>query len=346
MCGFSRISERVRYIRSVRMKEDEQSKGDDLTLFNCPGQLSTIDNRRIFENLVILLTVYGKDGTEWSISPSWRRFVRRESPRQGWFHKHEYVEILYVIEGSFTQVLLGEKIRFEQGEFVITDQNCEHADYIEAKDAAVLFLQIRSDYMEELLKSYDGTDEMRQFLFHALWRQKREQSFLELKKAREDSGRQFDMERLLEALVSENLIKEPGYDKIEQGLMIRILQHLCRDYTLQLHSDSRESREKVFLYELECYIRTNAASVTTAKLEERFHYHRNYYNLILRKYRGKSFLQYVIEIRMKYARQMLEQTDVPVKQIAREVGYENISHFYHLFEKYYGRTPKEIREKR
>ena len=94
---------------------------------------------------------------------------RRESPRCGWFHKHEYVEILYVIEGSFTQILLGEKIKFSRGEFVITDQNCEHADYIEAEDAAVLFLQIRSDYMEELLKSYDGTDEMRQFLFHALW---------------------------------------------------------------------------------------------------------------------------------------------------------------------------------
>lgn len=337
-----RISDRIRYIRSVCMQEDIQNESDDMTFYDRAGQLSTADNRRIAEDLVILLTVYGADGTEWSISPDGRRFVRRESPRQGWFHKHEFVELLYVIEGSFAQVLLGEKIRFEQGEFVITDQNCEHADYIEAEDAAVLFLQIRSDYMEELLQSYDGTDEMRQFLFHALRRQKREQSFLELKRAGDEEGK-FDMERLLEILVSENLTREPGYEKIQQGLMIRILEHLCRDYTLQLHSDSRESREKVFLYELECFIRTNAASVTAAMLEERFHYHRNYYNVILKKYRDKSFRQYVIEIRMKYARQLLEQTRLPVKQIARQVGYENVSHFYHLFEDYYGRTPKEIR---
>ena len=118
-------------------------------------------------------------------------------------------------------------------------------------------------------------------------RQKREQSFLELKQTEKTEGETPDIERILEVLVSENLEKEPGYDKIEQGLMIRILQHLCRDYTLQLHSDSREGREKVFLYELECFIRTNAASVTAAKLEEKFHYHRNYYSLILKKYRGQ-----------------------------------------------------------
>ena len=185
---------------------------------------------------------------------------------------------------------------------------------------------------------------IRHFLFHALRRQKREQSFLELKQTGKTEGLNFDIERILEVLVSENLEKEPGYDKIEQGLMIRILQHLCQDYTLQLHSDSREGREKVFLYELEYFIRTNAASVTVADLEEKFHYHRNYYSLILKKYRGKPFRQYVIEIRMKYARQMLEQTALTVKQIAHQVGYENVSHFYHLFEEYYGKTPKEIRE--
>ena len=105
---------------------------------------------------------------EWSISPAGRRLVHREFPRLGWFHKHEYVEIFYVIEGSFTQVLFGEKIRFEQGEFVITDCNCEHADYIESQNAAVLFLQVQADYLEKLLRSYDGIDEMKQFLFHAL----------------------------------------------------------------------------------------------------------------------------------------------------------------------------------
>ena len=246
------------------------------------------------------------------------RLIIRESPRQGWFHKHEYVEILYVIEGNFTQILLGEKDQIRTGRIVITDQNCEHADYIEAENAAVLFIRVRPEYMEKLLRSYDGTDEMRQFLFHALWRQRREQSFLELKRTGEEEERRFDMERLLEVLVRENLEKEPGYEKVEQGLMIRILQHLCSDYTLQLHSDSREGREKVFLYELECFIRTNMDCITVEKVRRAVPLQQKIIiNLILKKYRGKSFRQYVTEIRMKYARQLLEQTDLPVRKIVR-----------------------------
>lgn len=47
---------------------------------------------------------------------------------------------------------------------------------------------------------------------------------------------------------------------------------------------------------------------------------------------------------MKYAQQLLEQTTLPVKQIANQTGYENISHFYHLFEDYFGKTPSKMRE--
>ena len=340
---YQRLSGRVEAIRKLYQNSEQQKEYDELPSFNCGSQTSSATNRKITEKMSLLLVVYGKDGTEWSISPLGQRFVRRECPRRSWFHKHEYVEILYVIEGSFTQILLAEEICLEQGEFVITDQNCEHADYIEAKDAAVLFLQIRADYLEQLLRSYDGTDEMQRFLFHALWRQKREQSFLELRESEKDSGKRLDVDQLLEQFLTENLTKDPGYEQIEQGLMIRLLQYLCQAYVPQLHADSKEGKEKAFLYELECYIRTNAPTMTVAELEKEFHYHRNYYSLILKKYRGKSFQQYLIEVRMKYAKQLLEQTTLPVKQIAQQVGYENVSHFYHLFEKYYGKTPKEVR---
>lgn len=342
---YQRIIDRIKEIRRSYMDLEKQQEYDELPYFGEANQASSAANRKIAEKMSTLLIVYGKEGMEWSISPAGQRLVRRELPRRSWFHKHEYVEILYVIEGSFTQILLGEEIRFEQGEFVITDQNCEHADYIEAKDAAVLFLQIRSDYLEQLLRSYDGTDEMQRFLFHALWRQKREQSFLQLQRSKKYSRKEIDIEQLLENLLAEDLSREPGYEQIEHGLMIRLLQYLCWAYIPQLHTDSKESREKALLYELECYIRENVAKVTVSELEKEFHYHRNYYSLILKKYRGKSFQQYVIEIRMKYAKQLLEQTTLSVKQVAQQIGYENVSHFYHLFEKYYGKTPREIRSR-
>ncbi|MDD5804417.1 AraC family transcriptional regulator [Blautia sp. HCP3S3_H10_1] len=339
MGQFNDLSERTVYIRKHYINIPQQYDYDDLPLYETKGALSSASCRRVTDNLSSLLVVYRSDGTEWSISPTGRRLVHRDFPRLSWFHKHDYVEIFYVIEGSFTQVLFGEKIRFEQGEFVITDRNCEHADYIEAKDAAVLFLQIQADYLEKLLRSYDGIDDHKQFLFHALWSQQKEQNFLELKQTQK-----FNADALLEQILDEDLTREVGHEQVKRGLMIRLLHHLCEDYTIQLHTDSKESREKAFLFELERYIQKHYATVTTTKLEEEFHYHRNYYHLLLKKYRGKTFQQYVTDIRMKYAQQLLEQTTLPVKQIANQAGYENISHFYHLFENYFGKTPSQIRE--
>lgn len=346
-----------------------------------------VQNRKLFEDFTALLIVYDKAGTERSVSFYHKCEAAIQMPHQGWYHKHEFIEIFYVIEGSFSQILFGERRTFEAGEFMIADQNCEHADYIEAKDAAVLFLQIRSEYLDMLLRSYDGKNELQQFLFHSLRRQKREQSFLRLRRSgkvsvlqkaqqperevkeklpgseekeqpSEDeantqlSGRgekeqpymDEEMDMLLGNLFYEDMHREPGYEDIRKGLLIRILQRFCTEYTPRLHTTSQEGKEKELLYEVERYIRLYAATVTTADLEEVFHYHRNYYNLLLKKYRELSFREYVLQVRLSYARQLLEQTELPVSQVARQVGYENTSHFYHLFRKMYGVGPREVHE--
>ena len=93
-----------------------------------PGILTADRNRLMSADFQILLYVYDHSGIEWSVSPFGIRRVQRQLPRRGWYHKHEYVEILYVIDGSFDQLLLGERYHFLQGSFVITDQNCEHSD--------------------------------------------------------------------------------------------------------------------------------------------------------------------------------------------------------------------------
>lgn len=307
-----------------------------------------VQNWKLHEDFCALLIAYDKSGIERSLSFHHKCALALSMPHQGLYHKHEFIEIFYVIEGSFSQILFGKRRIFEAGEFMIADQNCDHADYIEAKDAAVLFLQIRSEYLDMLLRSYDGKNELQQFLFHSLRRQKREQSFLKLRRSEGFSDPQEalhmdeKMDMLLGNLFYEDMHREPGYENIRKGLLIRILQRLCTEYTPRLHTTSQEGKEKELLYEVERYIRLHAATVTTADLEEVFHYHRNYYNLLLKKYREMSFRDYVLQVRLSYARQLLEQTELPVSQVARKVGYENTSHFYHLFRKMYGVGPKEI----
>jgi AraC-like DNA-binding protein len=58
---------------------------------------------------------------------------------------------------------------------------------------------------------------------------------------------------------------------------------------------------------------------------------------------GQPPLQYVTEIRMQKATQLLESTDVPVKRIASLVGYESVSAFSSAYKRRFGCPPIAIR---
>lgn len=292
-----------------------------------PGRFST------------LLYLYDEDGMEYSLSRQQAQCKRNVCPRQGRFHRHQYVELFYVAEGCFEQILLGARQHFEQGDIVITDRNCEHADYLTGQKSAVLFICLAPEFLDHLLDACDTTDNLQKFLFHALSRQKREQSFLRL---RADCGCP-GMEGVLERLVQEDHSRAPGWESIVKGNLIRLFSLLCTDYTLMLHSSSREAREKVLVYELERHIRLHFGNVTAGELEGIFHYHRNYYNLVLKKYRGISFQDYVQKLRIEHACELLTTTRYSVRQIAVMTGYANNSFFHRLFQKHMGLSPGEYR---
>ena len=55
---------------------------------------------------------------------------------------------------------------------------------------------------------------------------------------------------------------------------------------------------------------------------------------------GLSVGQYLIKLRMEKARSLLTHTDLPVTQVALEVGYEDSSAFSRRFKLFYGQPPR------
>lgn len=59
---------------------------------------------------------------------------------------------------------------------------------------------------------------------------------------------------------------------------------------------------------------------------------------------GRNFKEHVDGLRIARAKQMLQETNLPVDQIALEVGYETPTSFYRLFKKHVGLAPGEYRQ--
>jgi AraC-like DNA-binding protein len=58
---------------------------------------------------------------------------------------------------------------------------------------------------------------------------------------------------------------------------------------------------------------------------------------------GKTFTEFVSQIRIYQACQLLQDTDLSISEIAFQCGFQNMSYFNRAFKKFQGETPKEFR---
>lgn len=72
-----------------------------------------------------------------------------------------------------------------------------------------------------------------------------------------------------------------------------------------------------------------------------FHFHR-----IMRAFLGKPLWSHIIRLRLEAAAELLNNSKLPVTEIAYKVGYETPQSFTKAFKGYYNYTPAEFREKK
>lgn len=70
----------------------------------------------------------------------------------------------------------------------------------------------------------------------------------------------------------------------------------------------------------------------------------NYLRSVFKEITGKTILEYIIEIRLEKAAELLKNKSMKIKEISAAVGYDNVSYFGTLFQKKYGATPNEYRK--
>ena len=60
---------------------------------------------------------------------------------------------------------------------------------------------------------------------------------------------------------------------------------------------------------------------------------------------GTNFNDYRLELKMEKAKEYLKSTDLRIKQIAYEIGYENSESFVRIFKRKTGLTPSRYRNR-
>ncbi|MGN6715594.1 response regulator transcription factor [Anaerocolumna jejuensis] len=108
----------------------------------------------------------------------------------------------------------------------------------------------------------------------------------------------------------------------------------------------RSNKSKTILWDILQYIKKemNNPDLSLSTLADKFHMNDSYLSRSFKKELGFSFSKYLNRIRMEYAIQLLNSTDMKAYQIAEAVGIPDAYYFSNCFKKYTGKSIRDYRK--
>lgn len=83
--------------------------------------------------------------------------------------------------------------------------------------------------------------------------------------------------------------------------------------------------------------------LTLQSVATHIHISRNYFSILFKKYIKQNFIDYVIDLRIKKAKELLVLTNLKVYEVAEKSGFNDVKYFSKLFKKVTGLSPGDYR---
>ena len=254
-------------------------------------------------------------------------------------HKHNYVEVIYMCQGTTTHILNGSKVILEAGDLLFLNQNAEQ-EILPAgeQDIAVNFI-VLPEFFDTAFSMMDMEEEnaLKEFLVGALCGKNDNTSYLYFHVAEI-----LPIQNLVENMVWTIFYDQPNKrrcNQITMGLLLlQLLNHVDRMETGTAAFD-RELTGTVFNYIEEHY-----KNGSLSELAEIMGYDVYWLSREIKKRTGKTYKELLQSRRMRQAAYLLKNSGLPVADIIESVGYDNTSYFFRKFKECYGVSPKMYRD--
>ena len=252
-------------------------------------------------------------------------------------HRHNYVEIMYVVQGSITHVIDGSELTLHKGDLLMLNQYVEHAIHrAEYEDIGINFIAL-PEFFEVPLSMLHEKNVLAEFIVGA-FRQKNPVPHYLLFRLKENP----QIENLMENMIESMLHEHANEDVVNQYSMGLVFLYLLNHLDDLSHNSSMDYKETIVQAVLE-YINSDCKNANLTKIAQDTHQSVTVLSKLIKQKTGANFQDLLQQRRFQAAVQLLEETSLPIEDIALDVGYENQSYFFRQFKKRYGMTPRTYR---
>lgn len=139
------------------------------------------------------------------------------------------------------------------------------------------------------------------------------------------------------------------WEQLEQYDNLQSLREQTESYLLNIAADFRKltASPSQIVLEAEKIIRKRYADNLSLQIvADEVHVTPVWLSKLFKKEKKKTFLEYLTDVRIMKAKEMLGDVKYKIYQISYQVGYKDPVHFTKLFKKQSGFTPKEYRRQR
>lgn len=258
-------------------------------------------------------------------------------------HVHEFVELIFVVEGKATHLFQDIYYEVAEGDvFVINPGEAHGYSLKEDQSIEIVNCLFEPRFIPtSLLRELQVSDSM-DFFYVQPFLKEETRFYHKLNLRGSDAAAALD---ILESILVEMKRRRSGFQPLIQLKMIELFILLSRYYSERKQNMDAVASGEVLVRRVCGYVeRHYGEKLTLPLLTELFHIGVRQLNRNFNRHVGCSVIEYVHRVRIEKAKRLLADTDEKIAVVSEMVGYEDTSFFSKLFTRKAGCSPGKYRE--
>lgn len=261
--------------------------------------------------------------------------THKDSEYTTYYHDHDFVELSIIRSGQLEYLIEGKKYTLKKDDVLIFNPGVHHQAIINTDTVCgELHIGIGNLHIDGAESNYMNVSKWPPIISMKKYQNEFEECCKEIEK--EERLRSLGHSFMLKALTMKLIL-----------IIYREMDELSVPTSLQ-GTDLASRDKKIIVQSIIDYMREYyMTDISLDNISKNMYLSPVYISKIFKEEIGTSPINYLIQIRLEKAKEMMENEDLPVNVVAKSVGYEDAYYFSKLFKKYYGSAPSTyIKEKR